>query len=148
MSINITESRLHEALKRLLSGQPQQVKVLGKLTLNKINKEAGLGNSYIHKFPAFVEFAKPLINEFNLKREMAIVNGFNIDVVTPLSDLDKLKSDIARERKLKDKYRLERDNAIVARKLLEEKYSMLIFRFFELQDELETYYTSVTPIKK
>lgn len=42
----ITESRLHAALDRLLKNKPIKVKASGKLTPNKINNEAGLGNSY------------------------------------------------------------------------------------------------------
>lgn len=148
MSVEITEARLHEALKRLLANQPVRVKVSGKLTLNKINKEAGLGNSYIHKFPAFVEYAKPLINEYNLTRDKAITNGLSIEVIAPLSETEKLKSELAREKRLKEKYRLERDNAITARKLLDEKYSKLMFRAFELQNDLEAYRPLVVPIKQ
>ena len=41
----VTESKLKEALKRLIAGEPIRTKSTGRITLNKINKEAGLGNS-------------------------------------------------------------------------------------------------------
>ena len=47
----ITEARLREAINRLIEGKPEKVKPSGKITLNRINNEAGLSASYIHKFP-------------------------------------------------------------------------------------------------
>ncbi|EDM64706.1 hypothetical protein PE36_22625, partial [Moritella sp. PE36] len=49
----LTEARLRDALQRLLDGVPTKTKAAGLLTLNKVNKEAGLGHSYIHKFTDF-----------------------------------------------------------------------------------------------
>lgn len=138
MSKELTESRLHAALNRLLEGKPVRVKSTGKLTLNKINNEAGLGNSYIHKFTDFLEYANPIIEEHNVNREKAMATGLGIDVEVPLSELDRLRSELARERKLKDRYRLERDNAIAARKILEAEHANLMFRALEMQEEIAT----------
>lgn len=146
MSVQITEARLKEALNRLLANKPTRTKVTGKLTLNKINKEAGLGNSYIHKFPDFVAYAKPIIDEHNLTREKVVASELGIDTVTPLVGADKLKDDVARERRLKEKYKAERDAAIAARKLLEADYAKLMFRAFEMQNELAKYKT--LPLKR
>lgn len=145
-SLTLTESRLNEALERLLKGKPRNVKTTGKLTLNKINNEAELGNSYIHKFPKFLAYAKPLIDEYNLNRDKSIVTG--LDVGTPLSEMDRLKARLIRERKLKEKYRLERDNAIKARKLLESQLSKLAYRVYELQEDKLNNEIVVTPLFK
>ncbi|MGN5050252.1 hypothetical protein ACTG1T_07080 [Aeromonas veronii] len=101
MSKELTESRLHAALNRLLEGKPVKVKATGKLTLNKINNEAGLGNSYIHKFPDFLKYANPIIEEHNVNREKTMATGLDIDIEVPLPELDRLKSELARERKFK-----------------------------------------------
>ncbi|NMU85512.1 hypothetical protein HKB16_21925, partial [Vibrio parahaemolyticus] len=37
------EEKLHKALARLHNGKPLRTKAKGRLTLNKINNEAGLG---------------------------------------------------------------------------------------------------------
>jgi len=132
---NITESRLHEALNRLLQGQPKRVKFKGKLTLNKINNEAGLGNSYVHKFPDFVEYAKPIIDDYNNNFQQSLEDGFSVDEIA-ISEVDKLKSDKLREERLKIRYRQERDDAVKAKVELEVINNTLMFRLFELQEEL------------
>ena len=148
MSRQITEARLHEALQRLLDGQGRYVKPKGRLTLNKVNTEAQLGNSYVHKFPEFVAHARPLIEQCNHNREKAMATGLDIDIGSQLSEIDKLKSELQRERALKEKYRRERDNAIQARSLLEQDYSELIKRLAELQDERQIREYVVTPMKR
>jgi hypothetical protein len=144
----ITEARLQDALKRLLNGQQRHVKKNGRLTLNKINSEAQLGNSYIHKFPDFVDHAKPSIKKFNDNRERLMVDGLDIEINTSISEIDKLKAELQRERALKLKYRLERDNAIKAKKLLELGYSELAKRVVELQEEHQVREYVVSSIKR
>ena len=62
----VTEGRLRVALQRLLDGKPERLAKVGKLSLNKINEEAGIGHSYIHKFQGFVaNEATPAIAAFN-----------------------------------------------------------------------------------
>lgn len=45
----------------------------------------------------------------------------------------------------KAKYRTERDNAVAARKILEQKNSELMFRAYDLQDELLQHKQTITP---
>ena len=60
------EERLQNSLSRLLKRKPERVKATGRLTLNKINREAGFGQSYIHKFKSFIdEVANPAIERYN-----------------------------------------------------------------------------------
>lgn len=147
MSISTTEARLHEALNRLLENKPTKVKAKTKLTLNKINKEAGLGNSYIHRFPEFMKYAKPLMDVYNLTREKVIENGLGIDAIASLSETNNAESDLARERRLKNKYRQERNSAIEARKLMESKYYEVVFKLLSVQKDLASYRSTVAPLK-
>jgi hypothetical protein len=143
----LTESRLHEALNRLLDGKPRLVKAHGKLTLNKVNNEANLGNSYVHKFPDFVEHAKPIIAEYNEKHDKAMASGLDIEIGVSLSDSEIQRAKFNKVEALKEKYKAERDNAIAARKIVEGKYSELMFRCYELQVELLRSNKTVTPFR-
>lgn len=145
---NKTEGLLVNALQRLLDGKPLKVKAKGKLTLNRINNEAGLGNSYVHKFKEFVAYAKPVIEKYNLNREKAMATGLDLEVETPLNEIDALKAKLKKVEALKDKYRMERDDAIEARKILEHKYSELMFRAYDMQEELQTKNEVVMPFKR
>ena len=132
VSRNTTQARLEAALKRLLDGKPERVKKAGKLSLNRINNEAGLGHSYIHKFEDFVERAKPLIKEFNQNYDPVLDVSANDK--NNLTAVEVLKCKLKKERELKEKYRKERDDAIVALKEIEKLNSTLMFRVYELQD--------------
>jgi len=134
---NITLGRLDAALKRLESGSPNRVKANGKITLNKINNEAGLGHSYIHKFTDFVkDEANPRIKTYNEKLSELINNGHVVksDGVE-LSEVDKLKAELKKEKILKKKYRKERDDAVICKKELDGLNVSLMFRLYELQNE-------------
>ena len=129
-----TKSRLYEALERLLKNQPKRVKIKGKLTLNMINNEAGLGNSYVHKFPDFVVYAKPVIDNHN-KNRLIVTEAPSLDKAM-FSEVDKLRLEKIREERLKVKYRQERNDAIKVKVELETMNNTLMFRLFELQKEL------------
>ncbi|PSW11451.1 hypothetical protein C9J01_15970 [Photobacterium rosenbergii] len=141
------EGLLVNAFQRLLDGKPLHVKATGKLTLNRINNEAQLGNSYVHKFKEFVAYAKPVIDEYNLNRDKAMTTGLDIELDVPLSELDGLKHQLKKANELKDKYRVQRNNAIEARKQLEAENARLRFRVFDLQQELLGENSVVTPIQ-
>lgn len=134
-SRNVTEGRLRAALERLLNGKPERIKKTGKLSLNKVNDEAGLGHSYIHKFKDFIDNeANPAIKEFNANdipqyQELEANNK-------ELFEVDKLKAKLKKEISLKERYRHERDDALAAQKILEAENSKLMFRVYEMQDEL------------
>lgn len=144
---DITEARLHEALQRLLAGEGRHVKQKGRMTLNKVNSEATLSNSYVHKFPDFVAYARPLIEEFNKNREKSLTIGFNIESGELLPEVDRLKSELKRERTLKEKYRRERDNAIQARSLLEKEYVELVKRTVDLQEDRQSREHIIIPME-
>ncbi|MCG9749876.1 hypothetical protein L1D54_05265 [Vibrio brasiliensis] len=130
--------RLQDALERLLEGKPERVKAAGRLTLNKINREAGLGQSYIHKFKTFVnEVANPAIEEYN--RNLNCPNTKDLSTSPALLELnivDKLKADLKREENLKVRYRKERDELNAQLKELESLNNTLMYRVYELQQDL------------
>ena len=134
---------------RLLIGTPRNVKTKEKLTLNKVNNEAKLGNSYVHKFPDFVAYAKPLIDEYNQNRDKAMTKGLDVEISgVELDQVDKLKAQLKKALELKERYRLERDNAVEARQQLEHKYSELMFHAHELQEDLNNRSNIVMHLKK
>lgn len=137
-SVEVTEGRLRAALQRLLDGKPERIKKIGKLSLNKINNEAGLGHSYIHKFKDFVENeATPAIEEFN-KNYDPLAEALKSEVTEGLSEVEKLKAKLKKEKALKDQYRNELDEVKQVNKMLEQQNSSLMFRVYELQDEVRS----------
>lgn len=137
-SLEVTEGRLRAALQRLLDGKPERIKKVGKLSLNKINNEAGLGHSYIHKFKDFVENeAKPAIEEFNNNYD-PLVEVLKSEVTEDLSEVEKLRAKLKKEKALKDQYRNELDEVKQVNKMLEQQNSSLMFRLYELQEEVRS----------
>jgi len=137
-STEITEGRLRAALQRLLDGEPNRIKKTGKLSLNRINNEAGLGHSYIHKFKDFVQNeANPAIKEFN-KNYDPLAEKLKSEMTEDLSEMDKLRAKLKKEITLKKQYRQERDDGKQVNKILEQQNSSLMFRVYELQDEVRS----------
>ncbi|MEZ8927873.1 hypothetical protein AB6D87_24580 [Vibrio lentus] len=136
-SLEVSIARLNASLERLVNGKPKRVKLKGRLTLNKINNEAGFGSSYIHnkRFSDWVEqTAKPAIEKFEkeydpLKFELA---GSKEE----LTEIDLLKRKLKKEQELKVKYRIERDEAVLKEKMAKKLANDLMFRVYELQDEV------------
>ncbi|MFB1072531.1 hypothetical protein [Vibrio diabolicus] len=142
------EGKLAKALLRLQEGRPVRTKVRGKLTLNKINNEAGLGRSYIHKFKAFVEeIANPAIEELNNRTDSSEVEDSSPET-EDISEIDRLRAELKRERELKGDYRRERDEALAINTELEILNKSLMFRVFELQQELAPQVVEITSSKK
>ncbi|ENM5762123.1 hypothetical protein V9R53_001722 [Vibrio mimicus] len=134
------EEKLKKALERLQAGKPVRTKAKGRLTLNKINNEAGLGRSYIHKFKDFVEnVANPAIEKYNASLddpEQSEQSEQMASGAEDMSELDKLRTELNRERELKVEYRRERDEAIAINTELETLNKSLMFRVYELQEQL------------
>lgn len=96
---------------KTISGKPQNVSPSGKLTFNKINNEAGLGNSYIHKFKYFIENeANPAIESFNAN--YAPVKAKLLQNKQNLTEKEKHKASLKKEIKLKEQYRQERGRLV------------------------------------
>ncbi|WP_234917376.1 hypothetical protein, partial [Vibrio anguillarum] len=128
------EEKLHKALARLQNGKPLRTKSKGRLTLNKINNEAGLGRSYIHKFKEFVDnVANPAIEAYN--EILDTPKSPEIDKAS-MSEIDRLKDELRKQIELKEAYHRERDEALATNDELEALNKSLMFRVYELQQEL------------
>lgn len=129
-------ARLNNALERLINGKPERVNQKGILTLNRINKEAGFSTSYIHheKFSDWVtDFGNPAIKTFNAEYDPL---KFELEgTAENLSEVEKLKEELKKQRRLKDEYRQARDDAILSKKEVEKLANDLMFRVYELQEE-------------
>ncbi|EOG9063295.1 hypothetical protein ACLK5F_004094 [Vibrio fluvialis] len=133
------EEKLQRALDRLTGkgGKPLRTKAKGRLTLNKINNEAGLGRSYIHKFKEFVDkVANPAIEAYNEKLDNSELPGQSVQVTEDMSEIEKLKEELKRQIGLKEDYRKELDEALATNDKLEVLNKSLMFRVYELQEEL------------
>ncbi|HCE1261403.1 TPA: hypothetical protein NJ132_000382 [Vibrio parahaemolyticus] len=128
--------RFQSALERLLDGKPERVKASGRLTLNKINREAGFGQSYIHKFKKFIEeIANPAIKKYNRELDNPQSPQKETSEQGDMSEIDKLRAELEREKELKDKYRKELNDVKKINKELETLNKSLMFRVYELQEE-------------
>ncbi len=131
------EEKLHKALARLQNGTPLRTKAKGKLTLNKINNEAGLGRSYIHKFKEFIDKeAAPAIKKFNNPTKDTESPETDSPPTEDMSELDRVKADLKKEIELKEGYLKERNEYLAINDKLEALNKSLMFRVYELQQEL------------
>lgn len=131
------EGKLHKALTRLQNGKPLRTKAKGRLTLNKINNEAGLGRSYIHKFKEFVDnVANPAIEAYNEILDTPKSSEIDKASTENMSEIDRLKDELRKQIELKEGYRTERDEALATNDELEVLNKSLMFRVYELQQEL------------
>lgn len=131
------EEKLQAALCRLQNGKPLRTKAKGRLTLNKINNEAGLGRSYIHKFQDFVKnVANPAIEAYNDRLDEHEQSLQMATESEEMSEIDKLRAELNLEKELKVGYRRERDEALAINTALETLNKSLMFRIYELQEQL------------
>jgi len=137
VTTELTEARLRDALQRLLDGVPRKTKAAGLITLNKVNKEAGLGHSYIHKFPDFIDEAKPQIKKYNTDKKTLLNDDISLtEPEVALTESENFRVELNRIERLKDRYRHERNDAKNAKKELEKLNNTLMYRLFDLQEEL------------
>ncbi|MCK8077654.1 hypothetical protein MSG34_15930 [Vibrio sp. 1CM2L] len=128
--------KFQSALDRLLDSKPERVKASGRLTLNKINREAGFAQSYIHKFKTFIkEIANPAIENYNRELDNSQSHQKEISKQGDISQIDKLRTELEREKELKDKYRKELNDVKNINKELETLNKSLMFRVYDLQEE-------------
>lgn len=135
------EEKLHKALERLLAGKPLRTKAKGRLTLNKINNEAGLGHSYIHKFKKFMDdVAEDAIETYNnpeVSKPDTPDLSENVVETEDISEIEKLREELKHQIDLKKEYRKERNELLAINDELEVLNKSLMFRVYELQQEIE-----------
>lgn len=142
-------TRLEDALERLLKGEPERVKLRGDITLNTVNREAGLGASYVYSFTEFCQFARPLIDGYNNKRLKAptakdtSTEENDKEDVAVKSELEKLRDDVKRlraerdsEARLKVKYKRQRDDNQLIADTYQNKINDLMYELHDLRAEI------------
>ncbi|AXN03595.1 hypothetical protein EA004_13460 [Vibrio anguillarum] len=96
----ITLQRLELALNRLIDGKPEKTSNDGKINLKRINDEAGLSSGGIYYYKEFVEKARVVIAKADVKQ-------VNKSFVKHKSK--NFRHQLEEERRLKTKYREQRD---------------------------------------
>ncbi|GHX20455.1 hypothetical protein N5094_07135 [Shewanella putrefaciens] len=127
----VTLSELNSSLERLLSGNPERTKPDGRISIKRINDEAGLSRGAIYYYKDFIETAKKAIE----KHKSDKVEG--ADSVTALTPEQKLKQQMDKEKRLKEDYRDQARGLEGLNDALVIQNVSLAFRCMELQHELE-----------
>jgi hypothetical protein len=98
-----TLNKLEQALKRLLDGEPIRTVADGKISLSRINDEAGLsvGGIYYKAYDGFVTEAKNRIAKHKLKSKKSQDDEVFEKEIT---DIDKMKGKLKNALRLKNKY--------------------------------------------
>lgn len=135
-----TIARLEQALERLLDGKPERTPNDGRLSLSRINKEAGLSSGGIYYYDDFVQKAKRVIHERKLDASISSVISSKVTV-------DKIKAQRDKERELKERYRSQRDSIKEFCDQVIAKNAQLEFALFEALDKIETLEREVSKTK-
>lgn len=132
----LTLLKLERALQRLLDGVPKRTKNDGKINISRINNEAGLKVSNINYYPNFINEAKTKIsNHYDEVEEKKIKDSVKQDK----SEVQILKEKLAHERKLKKKYRDERNEQKLLNDDVVKQNVSMSFRLMELETELRSF---------
>jgi predicted transcriptional regulator len=128
-----TLQRLEDALKRLKRGDPERTKADGKISIKRINDEAGLSRGAIYYYKEFVRKAKAEIAVFNEdSRKSAAIDKIEANETTET----KLRKERDSEKRLKNDYREQLNSyKLLTDEVVKENVS-LAFRCMELQDEI------------
>lgn len=133
MDKNVTEQRLVDALNRLLEGKPVNTKLDGRISIKRINDEAGLSQGAVYYYKDFVSKAREEIDLF--KKNQRINDSLSSRDVD-LSKTKKLRREINKEKRLKDDYREQLGNQKVLNDMVVQANVSLAFRILELENEI------------
>lgn len=122
--------RLEAALKRLLEGKAERTLNDGRLSLSRINSEAGLSSGAIYYYDDFVDKVKKLIYERKLENSIELISS-----VKP--SIDKMRQQRDKERDLKESYKAQRDSIKAFCDNVLAKNAQLEFALFEAQNKIE-----------
>ncbi|WDL84051.1 hypothetical protein IU367_07695 [Aeromonas bestiarum] len=129
----ITKQRLRNALQRLLDGKPERTKADSKISLSRINNEAGCSHGLIYKYPEVISEAKVAIEQHKINQQR---NNILESLSTRTNKETRLKAECDKQEKLKRDYRDQRDNLQVLADNAVRRENALLFRCHELQLEL------------
>ncbi|PSU01290.1 hypothetical protein [Photobacterium iliopiscarium] len=140
--------RLEQALQRLVDGNPIKTKSDGRISLKRINDEAGLSSGGIYYYSSFVETAKKKIQ---LRRQQDSTGKTKVNN----ERFNKLREQREKEKILKEKYKEQRDQIKMFCDQVVAHNAQLEFTLFEalekisyLEQELASYKVSSINGKK
>ncbi|EIM7728362.1 hypothetical protein LN119_001715 [Salmonella enterica subsp. enterica serovar Coeln] len=136
----LTIMRLEQALERLLNGVPERTPHDGRVSLSRINQEAGLSSGGIYYYDEFVQKAKRAIHERKLDNAVSTVAPGKASV-------DKMRAQRDKERELKERYKLQRDNIKNFCDQIIAKNAQLEFSLFEAFDKIDALEREVSALK-
>lgn len=141
----ITLLRLDDALKRLLSGTPERTKTDGKISIMRINEEAGLSRGNIYHYKEFIIRAKVEIELYNdSKKKSDIIDNQE----GKKNKEEKLRFQRDKEKRLKVEYHEQAKNYKQLTDQLVRENASLAFRCMELSDEVDNKNNKIVSIKK
>ena len=123
--------RLQEALRRLLAGCPERTKHDGRISISRINAEAGLSSGAIYYYKEFIEEAKEILS--NRKNSQA-----DDSPEETLPQIEKLRLQRDKEKRLKEEYRSQRDQIKSFCDKVVAKNASLEFALFEALEKIES----------
>ena len=134
---NDTLISLKAAFQRLKNGLPIRTKNDGKISLHRINSEAGVSRGAIYYYCDFITETKKEILELE-KEGKENVHQSKTDIETKFEErLKKLRKSRDNEKRLKDKYRAEAKQYQDFADGIAKINTTLAFKCLELQNQLE-----------
>ena len=132
--------QLDQALHRLLEGAPERTPNDGRISLSRINKEAGLSSGGIYHYEDFVEYARSIIDKRKQKEQST---GRSLSKVSE----QRLRQQRDKEKQLKESYREQRDNIKAFCDQVITKNAQLEFALFEALEKIEALEEAVRSFK-
>tara|TARA_Y100001963_G_scaffold152155_1_gene236397 strand:- start:288 stop:713 length:426 start_codon:yes stop_codon:yes gene_type:complete len=132
MADKVTELRLEAAFNRLLNGVPERTKPDGRISISRINQEAGLSQGAIYYYKDFVAQAKATIAQ---RKAQPQLHSQQEGSANSSSALHKLQDSLKKEKSLKKQYRNQRDDFKNISDITIKENVCLAFRILELEDE-------------
>ncbi|WP_405633036.1 hypothetical protein [Pseudoalteromonas sp. Ld20] len=109
----ITRKKLIDALQRLVDGDPERLTGKYKINVKSVQEEAGLSLGSAYRYP-------DVMDTIALAKQTQAKKAGNVRKRSASTDLERLKEEKSKEKRLKDKYRQELD---VANQRLDEAYA-------------------------
>ena len=142
---DMTLQQLEAAFERLKNGTPERTKADDKISILRINEEAGLSRGGIYYYKDFVIKAKAEIEA--IKNQRKTQNAIR-DVVAKENKTDKLRAERDKEKRLKVDYRNQVNEFSQFSDQLVIENVLLAFRCYELQErETKRERMKVVPIR-
>ncbi|WP_150139010.1 hypothetical protein [Candidatus Enterovibrio escicola] len=129
----ITRKKLIDALQRLVDGDPERLTGKYKINVKSVQEEAGLSLGSAYRYP-------DVMDTITLAKQAQAKKAGNVRKRSISTDLERLKEEKSKEKRLKDKYRKELD---VASQRLDKAYAeqtmqlTAMFNFLDIEDKIK-----------